>query len=185
LASALVVAVRKAQQGRPLDRGCPKSRRRNRQNARRSSVATRITSGNKALKARYFDRVKDSKRAGFVAAIAGYVDHHLFDSIYSVRPARAAQIIVKPKCSVMGVGFSRDFAELRDNLRRRFAYDLGGYFGADSTHQQRGNIACRFSIDRNHLVELSQASPTTKNLGDGGDSRLVLMYSSSGRYSAP
>jgi chitinase len=110
------------------------------------SIGGGSASGNKTLKARYFDLLTNTNRAGFVAKIAGYIDDHHFDGIDvdiegpSINKDYGAFIVdlsaaLKPKAKLLTAALSQGYGgkNVPDSVLDRFDFvNVMAYDGAGS-----------------------------------------------------
>jgi chitinase len=118
------------------------------------SIGGGSASGNKALKARYFDLLTNTKRAGFVANIARYIDDHRFDGLDvdiegpSINKDYGAFIVdlsaaLKPKGKLLTAALSQGYGgkNVPDRVLDRFdfvnvmAYDAAGSWNPNAPGQ--------------------------------------------------
>jgi chitinase len=118
------------------------------------SIGGGSASGNKTLKARYFDLLTDTRRAGFVAKIASYVDDHRFDGLDvdiegpSINKDYGAFIVdlstaLKPKGKLLTAALSQGYGgkNVPDSVLDRFdfvnvmAYDAAGPWNPNAPGQ--------------------------------------------------
>jgi chitinase len=118
------------------------------------SIGGGSASGNKTLKARYFDLLTDTKRAGFVAKIASYVDDHRFDGLDvdiegpSINKDYGAFIVdlstaLKPRGKLLTAALSQGYGgkNVPDSVLDRFdfvnvmAYDAAGSWNPNAPGQ--------------------------------------------------
>lgn len=118
------------------------------------SIGGGSASGNKTLKARYFDLLTEAKRAGFAAKLADYVVAHQFDGLDvdiegpSINKDYGAFIdelakVMKPKGKLLTAALSQGYGggNVPDSVFQQFdfinimAYDGAGYWSPEAPGQ--------------------------------------------------